>query len=91
MKKRKCKSAVPIYLSAAVWLLLGLLCPGILLKGWGFIAAALLSAAAYLLSSRKCVSTRLPGRHKCVDSKENPQPHSTTQMDAQKQTAQAGN
>ena len=47
MKKKRIKSAIPIYASAAVWVLLGLICPGMLLKGWFLIVAALLSAAAY--------------------------------------------
>ena len=57
MKKKRIKSAIPIYLSAALWLLLGLVCPGMLLKGWFLVVAALASAAVYLLSSRK-----FPGR-----------------------------
>lgn len=47
MKKKRIKSAIPIYASAAVWVLLGLICPGMLLKGWFLIVAALISAAAY--------------------------------------------
>lgn len=52
MKKKRIKSAIPIYASAAVWVLLGLICPGMLLKGWFLIVAALLSAAAYFAFSR---------------------------------------
>lgn len=52
MKKKRIKSAIPIYASAAVWVLLGLICPGMLLKGWFLIVAALLSAAAYFGFSR---------------------------------------
>ena len=52
MKTKKIKSAIPIYASAAVWVLLGLICPGMLLKGWFLIVAALLSAAAYFGFSR---------------------------------------
>lgn len=52
MKKKRIKSAIPIYASAAVWVLLGLICPGMLLKGWFLIVAALISAAAYFCFSR---------------------------------------
>lgn len=47
MKKKRIKSAIPIYGGAAVWLALGLICPGMLLKGWFLPVAAALSAAAY--------------------------------------------
>lgn len=57
MKKKRIKSAIPIYLSAAVWLLLGLVCPGMLLKAWFLVAAALLSVVVYFIGSRK-----FPGR-----------------------------
>ena len=53
MKKKRIKSAIPIYLCAALWLLLGIACPSLLLKKWGLLAAALLSAALYVLASRK--------------------------------------
>jgi len=52
MKKKLIKSAIPIYGAAAVWLLLGLICPRMLLKLWFLAVAALLSAAAYLVLSR---------------------------------------
>lgn len=52
MKKKRIKSAIPIYASAAVWLLLGLICPRMLLKGWFLLLAAVLSAAAYFLLGR---------------------------------------
>lgn len=52
MKKKRIKSAIPIYASAAVWVLLGLICPGMLLKGWFLIVAALLSTSAYFVFSR---------------------------------------
>ena len=57
MKTRRIKSAIPIYGSAAVWLLLGVICPRMLLKGWFLILAAALSAAAYFGLSRA-----FPGR-----------------------------
>ena len=47
MKKKTIKSAIPIYGAAAVWLLLGLICPRMLLKAWFLLVAAALSAAAY--------------------------------------------
>lgn len=49
MKKKTIKSAIPVYGAAAVWLLLGLVCPGMLLKIWFLALAALLSAAAYFV------------------------------------------
>ena len=52
MKKKLIKSAIPIYGAAAVWLLLGLICPRMLLKLWFLAVAALLSAAAYFALSR---------------------------------------
>ena len=57
MKTRRIKSAIPIYGSAAVWLLLGVICPSMLLKGWFLILAAAFSAAAYFGLSRA-----FPGR-----------------------------
>lgn len=52
MKKKIIKSAIPIYGAAAVWLLLGLICPRMLLKLWFVLIAGALSAAAYLGLSR---------------------------------------
>lgn len=52
MKTKKIRSAIPIYAAAAVWLLLGLICPKMLLKGWFLMLAAVLSAAAYWGASR---------------------------------------
>ena len=52
MKKKTIKSAIPIYGAAAVWLLLGLICPRMLLKAWFLLVAAALSAAAYFGLSR---------------------------------------
>lgn len=57
MKTKKIRSAIPIYAAAAVWLLLGLICPKMLLKGWFLVIAAVLSAAAYW-----GVSQLFPGR-----------------------------
>ena len=47
MKRKRIKSAIPIYGCAALWLALGLICPGMLLKGWFLLVAAALSAGAY--------------------------------------------
>ena len=52
MKKMRIKSALPIYGGAAVWLLLGLVCPGMLLKGWFLLLAAALTAGVYLVLSK---------------------------------------
>lgn len=57
MKTKKIRSEIPIYAAAAVWLLLGLICPKMLLKGWFLVIAAVLSAAAYW-----GVSQLFPGR-----------------------------
>lgn len=52
MKKIRIKSAIPIYLAAAVWVLVGLIRPGMLLKMGTLLLTALLSAAAYVIGSR---------------------------------------
>lgn len=52
MKKKKIKSAIPIYGAAAVWLLMGLICPRLLLKMGGLALAAALSLLAYFCLSR---------------------------------------
>lgn len=52
MKKKRIKSAIPIYGAAAIWLLLGLICPRMLLKLWFLPVAVLLSAAAYFALSK---------------------------------------
>lgn len=52
MKKIRIKSAIPIYLAAAVWLLVGLIRPGMLLKMSTLLLTALLSAAAYAIGSK---------------------------------------
>lgn len=52
MKKKVIKSALPIYGAAAVWLLMGLICPRLLLKTGGLALAVLLSALSYLGLSR---------------------------------------
>ena len=46
MKKVHIKSAIPIYIAAAVWLVMGLLFPKLLMKIPGFLITAALSAAA---------------------------------------------
>lgn len=52
MKKKRIKSAIPIYGCAAVWLLLGLICPGMLLKLWFLLLTVALSAGVYLALSK---------------------------------------
>jgi len=52
MKKKTIKSAVPIYLAAAVWLLMGAVWPASMLKAGTLLLAAVLSAAAYIVGSR---------------------------------------
>lgn len=47
MKEKWIKSAIPIYGCAALWLLLGIICPRMLLKLWFLVLAAALSAAVY--------------------------------------------
>lgn len=47
MKTEKIKSAIPVYAAAAVWPLLGLICPRLLLKLWFLPIAAVISAAVY--------------------------------------------
>lgn len=52
MKKRRIRSAIPIYGGAALWLILGLICPRMLLKGWFLLLAAALTAGVYFVLSR---------------------------------------
>ena len=52
MKKVHVKSAIPIYIAAAVWLLMGLVFPKLLLKLPGLILAVALSAAGYFIGSK---------------------------------------
>lgn len=64
MKKVHVKSAWPIYIAAAVWLLAGLIFPKLLLKLPGFIATVLVSAAGYFVGSKV-----FPGRTVAVEEK----------------------
>ncbi len=57
MKTKRIKSAIPIYGCAALWLLLGLVCPGMLLKLWFLLVAVALSAGVYF-----ALSKLFPGR-----------------------------
>lgn len=57
MKKKKIRSAIPIYGAAALWLLMGIICPRMLLKLWFLLLTVALSAASYFLLSK-----RFPGR-----------------------------
>ncbi len=52
MKKVHIKSAIPIYLAAALWLLVGLIAPKLLLKLPGLLVTAALSVAAYFVGSK---------------------------------------
>ena len=52
MKKVHIKSAIPIYLAAAVWLLIGLIFPKLVLKLPGLLVTAALSVGAYFLGSK---------------------------------------
>ena len=64
MKKVHLKSAIPIYIAAAVWLLAGLVFPKVLMKLPGLIATILVSAAGYLVGSKL-----FPGRDITVEEK----------------------
>lgn len=64
MKKVHLKSAIPIYIAAAVWLLMGLIAPKLLMKLPGLIAAVVLSAAGYFVGSKV-----FPGRDITVEEK----------------------
>lgn len=52
MQKKKIRSAIPIYGVAVLWLLLGLICPRLLLKIGFLLFAAAASAGVYLGLSR---------------------------------------
>lgn len=52
MKKVHIKSAIPIYIAAALWLLAGLLFPKMLMKLPGLLVTAALSVAAYFVGSK---------------------------------------
>lgn len=64
MKKVRIRSAVPIYMAAAVWLIVGLVAPGMLLKAGTLIATILLSAGAYFAGTKifkdKVIEVREP-------------------------------
>lgn len=66
MKKKRIRSAIPIYGAAALWLLSGVICPGMLLRPWFLLVTAALSAAVYFLLSRV-----FPGREVEVKSRPN--------------------
>ena len=52
MKKVTYKSAIPIYIAAAVWLLAGIIFPKLLLTIPGLLVVAVLSGAAWFLSGK---------------------------------------
>lgn len=62
MKEKWIKSAIPIYGCAALWLLLGLICPGMLLKPLFLVGAAALSAAVYMGLSKAFKPRRIEVR-----------------------------
>ena len=64
MKKVHIKSAIPIYIAAAIWLLFGLLFPKLLMKLPGLLVTAVLSAAGYFVGSKL-----FPGREVEVQEK----------------------
>ena len=64
MKKVHQKSALPIYIAAAVWLLAGLIFPKLLMKLPGFISTLLLSAGGYFVGSKL-----FPGRDITVEER----------------------
>ena len=64
MKKVHLKSAIPIYIAAAVWLLAGLVFPKLLMKLPGFLVTAVVSCAGYFAGSKV-----FPGRDITVEEK----------------------
>ena len=64
MKKVHLKSAIPIYIAAAVWLLAGLVFPKLLMKLPGLIGTIVVSVAGYVVGSRV-----FPGRDITVEEK----------------------
>lgn len=64
MKKVHLKSAIPIYIAAAVWLLAGLVFPKLLMKLPGFIGTIIVSVAGYFVGSKL-----FPGRDITVEEK----------------------
>ena len=64
MKKVHLKSAIPIYIAAAVWLLAGLVFPKLLMKLPGLAVTAAISFAGYFVGSKL-----FPGRDITVEEK----------------------
>lgn len=64
MKKVRIRSAAPIYMAAAVWVLVGIIRPGMLLKMGTLAITILLSAAAYFAGTKifkdKVIEVREP-------------------------------
>lgn len=52
MKKVHIKSAIPIYIAAAVWLLMGLVAPKFLMRLSGLLITAALSVAGYVVGTK---------------------------------------
>ena len=64
MKKVHIKSALPIYIAAAVWLLMGIICPKFLMKLPGLIVAVALSVGGYFAGMKL-----FPGRDIAVEER----------------------
>ena len=64
MKTVHIKSAIPIYIAAAVWLVMGLIFPGFLMKLPGLLVTAALSVGAYFAGS-----VLFPGKDVQVEEK----------------------
>lgn len=64
MKTVHIKSAIPIYIAAAIWLLMGLIFPTFILKLPGLLVVAAASAAGYLVGSKL-----FPGKDVQVEEK----------------------
>lgn len=52
MKKVHIKSAIPIYIAAAIWLLMGLIAPKFLMKLSGLLITAAVSVGAYVVGTK---------------------------------------
>lgn len=70
MKKVRIKSAVPIYLSAAIWLLMGCIAPGMLLKIPTLLLTAAISCAAYFAGSKLFPGKEIEVREKADSGNE---------------------
>ncbi len=64
MKKKRIRSAIPVYMAGAVWLIVGMIAPGMLLKAGTLLLTAALSAGTYFVGGRifkdKIIEVREP-------------------------------